>query len=268
MATTQWKTAIVTGAASGIGRCFAETLVRHGTAVGMIDVSAEGLAAARAQLETAAAGVSPRIETRVADVSAGSVVTAAMEELAATLGGIDLVIHCAAVLGPGVFAEQPATQFERVVHIDLLGTANVLRAALPALQQSKGAIACLASTAAVHGWPLLGAYAAAKCGVAGLCDAVRAEVARDGITLTTVFPLLIDTPLLHSADIPPILRRGRRLPPETVVRKTLAGVAARRSRVFIPWSVRLIAAVHGLAPSLLDWYGRKAGLRRSKEGAS
>jgi 3-dehydrosphinganine reductase len=251
-----WQTAIVTGSASGIGRCFAETLAGRRTAVGLIDVSAEGLTAVvdgiRAQ--------GGRAEMRVADVSASDAVTAAVNELVSVLGGLDLLINCAAILGPGQFATQSAETFERVIRIDLLGTANVLRAALPALRQSRGAVACVASTAAVHGWPVLGAYSAAKFGVAGFCDGVRSELARDGVTLTSVFPLLIDTPLLAGADIPPILKQGRRLPPHTVVEKTLAGVERRRARVFIPGSVRLIAALHGLAPSLLDWYGRRVGM--------
>ena len=172
-------------------------------------------------------------------------------------------IHCAAILGPGHFGDQPADAFERVIRINLIGTANVVRATLPSLRASRGAIACLASTAAVHGWPALGAYSAAKFGVAGFCDAIRSELARDGVSLTAVFPLLIDTPLLSGADIPPILQQGKRLPPATVVEKTLAGLARRRARVFIPGTVRLVAALHGLAPSLLDWYGRQIGFARS-----
>ena len=259
MQAAKWKAAIVTGAASGIGRCFAETLAQRGAAVGVIDVSAEGLASAAEAIRTTGA----RAETRLADVSAASAVTTAVEDLSAAFGGIDLVVNCAAILGPGHFASQAAAQFDRVVHINLLGTANLLRAELPALRQSKGAVACLVSASAVHGWPALGAYSASKFGVSGFCDAVRPELARAGITLTAVYPLLIDTPLLRGGDIPPILRHGRRLPPDTVVHKTLAGVAAGRARVFIPGTVRFIAALHGLAPSLLDWYGRRAGMRRS-----
>ena len=251
-----WKTAIITGAASGIGRAFADTLAGQGTAVGLMDVSAEGLDTAC----TAIRGRGGRVETRVADVSAAAQVAAAVTELATALGGLDLVVNCAAILGPGHFADQTAATFERVLRINLLGTANVLRAALPALRQSHGAFASLASTAAVHGWPALAAYSASKFGVAGFCDAVRSELARDGVSITAVFPLLIDTPLLQAADIPPILKQGRRLPADAVVSKTLAGIAARRPRVFIPGSVRVIAALHGLAPSLLDWWGRKVGL--------
>ncbi len=254
-ASTKWPTAIVTGAAGGIGRCFAETLAAQGTAVGLLDVSAPGLAAAGEALRARG----QRVETCVADASVAAALDAAVEKLVSTLGGLDLVIHCAAVLGPGHFAAQSAEAFERVIRIDLLGTANVVRATLPALRRSGGAIACLASTAAVHGWPALGAYSAAKFGVAGFCDAIRPELARDGVTLTAVFPLLIDTPLLMGADIPPILQQGTRLPPERVVQKTLAALARRRARVFIPGTVRLVAALHGVAPSLLDWYGQRFG---------
>lgn len=249
-----WRTAIVTGAASGIGRCFAETLAAQGTVVGLLDVSVDGLRSTAEALRAAGR----RVESSVGDVSDAARLSAAVDTLVSTLGGLDLVIHCAAILGPGHFAEQPADAFERVIRINLIGTANIVRATLPALRRSRGAIVCLASTAALHGWPALGAYSATKFGVAGLCDAIRGELARDGVALTTVFPLLIDTPLL-SGDIPPILKQGKRLPPATVVEKTLAGVARRRPRVFIPGTVRLVAALHGIAPSLLDWYGRRVG---------
>jgi short-subunit dehydrogenase len=252
----QWQAALVTGAASGIGRCFARELGRRGVALGLIDVSADGLALTADLLS----GTSKGAQSRVADVSDANAVTGAVGDLVSQLGGLDLVIHCAAILGPGQFAAQSAADFEKVVCVDLLGTANVLRAVLPAVRRSRGAVVCVASTAAVHGWPALAAYSAAKFGVAGFCDAVRGELRRDGVTLTVVFPLLIDTPLLSGAGIAPILKQGRKLPPESVVKKTLAGAAAGRPRVFVPGSVRLIAALHGLAPSLLDWYGRRFGL--------
>jgi len=255
-----WRRAIVTGAASGIGRSFAETLAAQGVAVGLVDVSADGLRSAAEALRAR----ERHVETQVADVSDAAALGSAIDTLVSALGGLDVVIHCAAILGPGHFADQPADAFDRVIRINLIGTANVVRAALPALRVARGAIACLASTAAVHGWPALGAYSAAKFGVAGFCDAIRSELARDGVSLTAVFPLLIDTPLLSGADIPPILKQGTRLPPATVVQKTLAALARRRARVFIPGSVRLVAALHGLAPSLLDWYGRQIGFSRPR----
>ncbi|HVN87086.1 MAG TPA: SDR family NAD(P)-dependent oxidoreductase [Candidatus Binatia bacterium] len=250
-----WRRAIVTGSASGIGRGFAETLADQGAAVGLIDVAADGLNATTDVVRARGC----RAEMRIADVSDASETAAAVRALSDAIGGLDLLVNCAAILGPGEWATQSAERFERVIRIDLVGTANTVRAALPALEQSRGAAIVLASTAAIHGWPALGGYSAAKFGVAGWCDAVRPELRRRGIGLTTVFPLLIDTPLLKSGDIPPILRVGRRLPPDLVVRRSLAGAAQRRARVYVPGTVRVIAALHGLAPSLLDWYGRRFG---------
>ena len=254
------RRAIVTGAASGIGRSFAETLAAQGAAVGLVDVSADGL---RTVAEACRVREQP-VGTHVADVSDAAALGSAIDSLVSALGGLDVVIHCAAILGPGRFADQPADAFERVIRVNLIGTANVVRATLPALRAARGGIACLASTAAVHGWPALGAYSAAKCGVAGFCDAIRSELARDGVSLTAVFPLLIDTPLLSGADTPPILQQGKRLPPSTVVEKTLTALARRQARVFIPGTVRVVAALHGLAPSLLDWYGRRIGFSRAR----
>ena len=253
----RWRTAVVTGAASGIGRSFAEVLAREGTALGLLDVSGDGLAATAEKARAMGAVV----ERCVCDVSDGAAVTEAVTALAGKLRGVSLLVHCAAILGPGRFATQAAEDFERVIRVDLLGTANVVRAVLPSLRESRGAIACVASTAALHGWPLMSAYAAAKFGVSGFCDAVRAELAGEGVLLTAVYPLLIDTPLLTGADVAPILKQGRPIPPEEVVRKTLRAVERRRPRVFVPATTRLVAAVHGLAPSLLDWYGRRVGLQ-------
>jgi NAD(P)-dependent dehydrogenase (short-subunit alcohol dehydrogenase family) len=250
-----WRTAIITGAASGIGRCFADVLSSHGATVGLIDISEDGLGEASEGIRRRGG----RVETRTADVSDAAQVDRAVHDFVDALGGLDLLVNCAAVLGPGRWAEQPIERFEQVIRVDLLGTASVIRAALPALRRNRGAIACLASTAAVHGWPALAAYSAAKFGIAGFCDAIRPELRHDGVSVTAVFPLLIDTPLLRGANIPPILQRGRRLPAAVVVHRTLAAVARRRARVFVPRTVRIIAALHGVAPSLLDWYGSRFG---------
>jgi len=249
-------TALVTGAASGIGKCFAETLAQGGMALRMLDVSNTGLALVAAGLPSA------DVRFAAADVADRAATHKAIVELIEPDGRLDLLIHCAAVLGPGAWAGQAPDDFERVLRVDLFGTANVIRSALPWLQLSKGRVVTLASTAALHGWPGLGAYAAAKFAVSGLADAIRGELRRDGVGMTVVYPLLIDTPLLSAPDLPPILRRGRRLAPERVVRATLKGVARGKARIYVPRSVRMIAALHGIAPGLLDWYGRRYGLER------
>ena len=252
------RTALITGAASGIGRCFATTLGPSGHDLALVDVDAPGLTA------TVQALGGPRAGVTVATVDVGDRgrVEEAVGSLVDARRGLDLLINCAAVLGPGTWSEQSPEEFDRVLRIDLGGTVNVVRAALPALRRARGRVVVLASTAAVHGWPGLAAYATAKFALAGWCDAVRAELAADGIGLTTVFPLLIDTPLLDRPGLPPILRRGRRIPADAVVRKVLRAAARRTPRVYVPETVRLLALLHGLAPSLLDWYGARFGIER------
>jgi NAD(P)-dependent dehydrogenase (short-subunit alcohol dehydrogenase family) len=252
------RTALVTGAGSGIGRAFAETLAGRGHALVLLDVDDAGLSATVSLVE--AAGASAR--SAVVDVANRPWLEGTVKTLAPAEAGLDLVIHCAAVLGAGTFAEQPPEEFERVLQVDLVGTANVVRATLPWLRRARGQLVALASTAAVHGWPGLAAYSAAKFAVTGYCEAIRPELAADGVGVTVVFPLLIDTPLLDRPGLPPILRRGRRIPAATVVRKTLRAAARRRRRVYVPAIVRALAALEGVAPSLLDWYGARFGVER------
>ncbi len=255
------KRVLITGAASGIGRCFAETLAGGHTALALVDVSEDALGEVAAGASVGGA----RAVTRIADVGDPNAVASAVESLTDELGGIDWVVHCAGVLGPGSFAEQAAGEFDRVVGIDLLGTANVARACFGPLRDSRGALACMASTAALHGWPEMSAYSAAKFGVSGFCDAVRPEFSRVGICVTAVYPLLIDTPLLGGADRAPILKQGKAISPRRVVDKTLSALSKRKTRVYVPGYVRAIAAVHGLAPGLLDRYGRRFGLRHGSD---
>jgi short-subunit dehydrogenase len=257
MARRSFHRVVITGAASGIGRAFARTLAEQGCALGLVDIAEEAMRATAGEMgETAAT-----LCTRVVDVSERAAVDVAISSLAEELGRIDLLIHCAAALFPGRFLDQPPADFERAIAIDLVGTANVVRASAPAVAASRGAMVCIASTAAIHGWPAMSAYSAAKHGVAGFCDAVRSELRSSGVLLTTVFPLLIATPLLAGASVAPILAAGKAIAPEVVVRQTLRAVARGKTRVYVPAGVRWIAAAHGLVPCALDWYGRRRGLR-------
>ncbi len=254
-------TALVTGAGSGIGRCFAETLAGAGRQLLLVDVDELGL-----EETVRRVGGSSRCRSAVASVADRGEIERALASHLAPEAGIDLLINCAAILGPGTWARQPAEEFERVVDVDFLGTANAIRASLPWLRRARGQIVILASTAAVHGWPGLSAYSAAKFAIVGYAEGIRPELAGDGIGVTVVFPLLIDTPLLTRPGTPLILQRGRRIAPERVVRKTLRAAERRRRRVFVPETVRVVAALQGLAPSLLDWYGARFGMPRRRAG--
>lgn len=245
--------AVVTGAASGIGRRFAEALSARGHQVFLVDVNA-------AQLESVRL---PHAEAMVVDIASQADVQRFAGELHERAGGLGLLVNCAGILGAGSFIDQPLDAFSRVIQVNLMGTVHVTHACLPLLQRARGHVVNMASTASLHGWPMLAAYSAAKGAVENYSEAIRPELARVGIGLTTVFPLLVDTPMLgRASETPPILR-GPRVSADEVVRKTLRAVEQRRARLFVPAAARLVAMVHGLAPPVLDWWGAFAGLPRA-----
>lgn len=252
------KTVLVTGAASGIGRHFAETLAARGANLILWDVD-EGLLA---EVGERLRAQPIRVVTARVDVGDPAAAERALSADATSAERIDLLINCAAILGGGPWLKQSPDEFERVLRIDLLGTVGTIRAALPGLRRARGRAVVIASTAAIHGWPQLVAYSAAKFGLVGFCEAVRAELDEEGVGLTIVFPLLIDTPLIRRPDTPTILRRGRRIPPQVVVDKTLAAVQRGKRRVYVPATARFFAALEGLAPGILDWVGDRFGVER------
>lgn len=249
------RTTLVTGAASGIGRAFASALAARGDRLLLVDVDEAALAVVTHDL-------GGDHDVHVVDLAAPSAIERLRDRLAAHEPTIDLLIHCAGILGAGAFAEQSVTDFARVVQVNLLGTVHLTHACLPQLERARGHVVALASTASLHGWPLLGAYSAAKGAVENWAEAVRPELRRCGVGLTTVFPLLVDTPMLSRGGAPPILR-GRRVSADQVVRRTLAAVDRRAARLYVPALARLVAITHGLAPPLLDWWGARRGFAAS-----
>ena len=120
----------------------------------------------------------------VADLADGRASEAAIGELIAAAGGLDGVVTAAGTDRCGALADVPAPDWERVVGVNLLGTAAVIRAALPALTANRGRIVTVASTLGVRALPDASAYCASKFGVVGMTRALAAELAGTvGVTL-------------------------------------------------------------------------------------
>ncbi len=252
------RLALVTGAASGMGRAFATELAARGWSLLLVDVDRAGLD------ETARGCGGAQVRSVIVDLTTRDSPIAIATALAAFGETLELLVCCAGILGPGRFDVQPLDAFARVIEVNLLGTARTIHATLSPLRRGKGQIIVLASTASLHGWPLLSAYSASKGAVENLCESLRTELAADGVGVTTVFPLLVETPMLSAqTELPPILRGGR-VRAETVVARALAGAARRRRRVYVPFVARLVALVHGLWPRLLDHWGSRFGLPKAR----
>ncbi|UGV26786.1 SDR family oxidoreductase [Rhodopseudomonas boonkerdii] len=183
------RTAIVTGAASGIGKEVARRLVAEGAKVAMWDVS-DAIERAAAELDGA------HIEK--IDISSERDVEVGMKRSIAALGAkLDIVVSSAGITGPNTpLRDYPAEDWRRVFDINVNGTFFVNRAAVRAMEKNDyGRIVNIASIAGKEGNPNASAYSASKAAVIGLTKSLGKETAKSGIRVNCVTPAAIKTPL-------------------------------------------------------------------------
>ncbi|WP_345964357.1 SDR family oxidoreductase [Streptomyces sp. ARC32] len=193
------RTALVTGAASGIGLATARRLGAGGANVVVADFNAEG--AEKAAAELTAQGV--RAAAVELDVTRPESVEAAVRFTVDTYGGLDLAVNNAGIGGPSApTGEYDVDAYQRVVHTNLDGVFYSMRFELPAMLAGGrgGSIVNVASILGSVGFAGSPAYVAAKHGVVGLTKAAAAEYAARGVRINAVGPGFIDTPLLKTMD--------------------------------------------------------------------
>jgi 3-oxoacyl-[acyl-carrier protein] reductase len=184
------RTAVVTGAASGIGKEVARRLIGEGAKVAIWDVSDA--------INGAAPDLEPHIEKL--DISSEADVEAAMERSIAALGGKpDIVVSSAGITGPNtLLRDYPTEDWRRVFDINVNGTFFVNRAAVRSMEKNDyGRIVNIASIAGKEGNPNASAYSASKAAVIGLTKSLGKETARTGIRVNCVTPAAIKTPLFE-----------------------------------------------------------------------
>jgi NAD(P)-dependent dehydrogenase (short-subunit alcohol dehydrogenase family) len=192
------RTALVTGAASGIGRATVHRLVAEGATVLAVDVAVEGLA------ESAAGAPHPHaVTTLVGDVTDPAFAPAAVDAALALGGRLDLLVNAAGILRFEHSHEADLDAWERILAVNLTGTFRCCRAALPALLDGDGgAIVNVASTSATFGHPWAAAYASSKGGVLALTKTLAVEYATQGLRVNAVCPGSIDTPITGAFQVP------------------------------------------------------------------
>jgi NAD(P)-dependent dehydrogenase (short-subunit alcohol dehydrogenase family) len=255
--------AVVTGAASGIGKALATELVYRGATVLVADIDGSGAAAVGGSLDRSGPGSASAVTLDVTDAHA---VTRAVDRFAGDHGGLDFLFNNAGVGVGGEVREMTSAHWQRVIDVNLLGVVHGVSAAYPRMiEQGRGHIVNTASLAGLVPSPLLVPYSTTKHAVVGLSVGLRVEAADHGVRISVVCPGVIDTPLLdkpNPADLPhagsmpdvrDLLTRmvGMPYPAASLARDVLDRVALNRAIIVSPRHARLAWAAYRLAPGLL-----------------
>jgi 2-dehydro-3-deoxy-L-rhamnonate dehydrogenase (NAD+) len=201
------RTAMVTGAAAGIGQAIAIRLAQAGATVAVIDLDFAGAQRVAAALPNGSFAV----EADVADAaSVGRAVARVMQQT----GQIDILVNNAGIAGPAAFIwEQTDENWQRNIAINLTGVFNFCRAVVPHMRsRSYGRIVNIASIAGKEGNPRMIPYSATKAGVIGLTKSLGKELATDGICVNAVTPAVVQTQILDQLTKEQVAYMTERIP--------------------------------------------------------
>jgi len=212
------KTALVTGSTSGIGLAYAKALAAEGANVlinGFGD--ADAIEKERLALEAASGG---KAGYSAADMTKPEEIEAMVRECAETLGGVDILINNAGIQHVSPVEEFPIDKWNAIIAINLSSAFHTIRAALPGMKARKwGRIINTASAHSKVASPFKSAYVTAKHGLDGLSKTVALEAATFGITVNSISPGYVWTPLVEK-QIPDTMA-ARKLTREQVINDVL-----------------------------------------------
>ncbi len=243
------KIAVVTGAASGMGRCAAERLVRSGWTVAAVDLPGAGLDEF---------GSRPGVTAVPCDVTDAAQVAAASADVAKRLGSVTRLVNAAGIALRGRIDMLPDEAFSRSMAVNYMGTVHWVKAVLPAMQQrGHGELALFASLAGWMPTPAMGAYTATKFAVVGFAETLGMELRGTGVKLRCVCPAAVQTPMLDTIMGQGVPQRLKKLggvgTPELVVEAIDKSMQGRRTfaYVFPGGSTKMLYRLRRFAPAPL-----------------
>ncbi len=191
-AVTEPRVTIITGAASGIGRATAERFARDGLRVALVDLDEAGLASAVEALGGSDVALAVPTDVRSFDACARAV-AATVERF----GRLDVLVNSAGVWVEGPTDTMSEADWDRVIDVNLKGTFQMCRHAIPALEATRGCIVNLSSDAGLWGNKGAAIYCASKGGVTVLTKALAVELAERGVRVNAVCPGDVDSPMIR-----------------------------------------------------------------------
>jgi short-subunit dehydrogenase len=248
--TLMGKTAIVTGASSGIGEAAALELARRGASVVLAARSAEKISALENEI-LASGGRALAVETDVSDKASVERMSVAATR---AFGSVDILVNNAGLGLSGRVSELRPDDLRHLFEVNVIGAVNCVQAALPFMERG-GRIINVSSVVGLRAIPMVGGYSSSKFALNALSDAMRVELASRGISVTTVYPGTTQTSFRDNSRRTSNEKRGWRpsgVPPEKVAEK-IARAAEKGGRdVFVSLHDRAFAAAVGLFPGLTD----------------
>jgi 2-hydroxycyclohexanecarboxyl-CoA dehydrogenase len=199
------RTAIVTGAGSGIGLAIAERLAGDGLAVAIFDRDGDAAQSAAAKIG-AAGGTALGLTVDVTDRPG---IDAAVAEVGTQLSVPTVLVNNAGLDGFDPFLSITPEKWSRLLEVNLTGTFHCCQAVVPGMIEAGwGRIVNISSSSAQGGQPLMTHYVASKAGVIGFTKALALELGPKGITVNTIPPGFIDTPMLRRTESKGLLGKG------------------------------------------------------------
>ena len=267
MQTFQGRTAFLTGAASGIGRCIAIELAQAGCNLCLVDVNADGLKQLAAELEPS--GVQTMLFP--CDLTDRKAVTATIASALHQSGGIDLLINNAGVAYYGPTDQMTQSQWDWLMAINLLAPIQITHELLPGLLQRPDAhIVNMCSISGLVAGGRFSAYHTSKFGLIGFTESLRAEYGRQGLGVTAICPGPVLTKLYEAAASG---RAGQKVPsppdwmcatPERVAYVTLKAIRNDKRQVLITPTAHALFQLKRFAPWLIDFVNRFSRKGRKK----
>ncbi|MGC5038674.1 SDR family oxidoreductase [Streptomyces sp. DT190] len=257
------RVAVVTGAARGVGAALARRLSDDGMLVALIGREEATLR----QAADALPGPTLCVETDVTDRDA---LDHAAREIGERLGRASVVVANAGIATGGPFVHTPADLWQRVIDVNLTGSANTARAFLPHLMETRGYFLQIASTAAFGSSPLMSAYCASKAGVESFALALRGEVEPDGVGVGIAYLHWTGTDMITGIDDHPVLQALRRNQPRfarkvhstsEVSEWLTSGITRRARHIYAPPWLRWCQPLRPAFPALVARLARQE-LRR------
>jgi len=246
------KRVIITGASSGIGWHTALQMAEYGCRIVACARREERLNELAALVEKAGG----TCVVVAGDVCDEEIRKRLLQTAEAEFGGIDILINNAGIGAMGRFEDAGPERLRKIFEVNFFAMAELIRQSLPLLKSGDDSVIVNMNSVLGHrATPLKSEYCASKFAVHGLSDAIRAEIASDGIDLLLVSPSTTDSEFFDSAiedETGKNWKKGGAMPPEAVAAKTIRAMKKRRHEIILTFGGRIIVWLDRMIPGIAN----------------